>query len=120
MEKLIPDWHTHYSDLAQLPNAIDIIIAQHESWMKSAVRGGVRMALALMQMHYTTAESWRLATGIPAEYIEAQRASIFDSVKGWTSKIARMVSTSTFYPEAEIPTTPEEPEEEDDDEESEE
>ena len=57
--------YAHASNLAQLPNAIDIIIAQHESWMKSAVRGGVRMALALMQMHYTTAESWRLATGIP-------------------------------------------------------
>jgi len=97
VEKFIPDRQTHYSDLAQLPNAIDIIIAQHESWMRSAVRGGVRMALALMQMHYTTTESWRLATGIPQHYTEAQRASIFDSVKGYASKIARMVSTSTFY-----------------------
>ena len=119
MEKLIQDRHSHYADLAQLPNAIDIIIAQHESWMKSAIRGGVRMALALMKMHYTTAESWRLATGIPQEYTEAQRAGIFDSVKGWASKIARMVSTSTFYPEAVIPTTPEDPEEEDDEEEAE-
>ena len=72
-----------------------------------------------MQMHYTTAESWRLATGIPTEYTEAERTNIFDSVKGWASKIARMVSVSTFYPEAEIPTTPEEPED-DDEEESEE
>ena len=70
------------------------------------------MALALMQMHYTTAASWRLAIGIPQDYTESQRASIFESVKGWASKIARMVSTSTFYPEAEIPATPKEPEEE--------
>ena len=27
VEKLIPDRHTHYSDLAQLPSAMDIIIA---------------------------------------------------------------------------------------------
>lgn len=114
VEKFIPDRQAHYSDLAQLPNAIGIVIAQHESWMRSAVRGGVRMALALMQMHYTTAESWRLATGIPKDYTEAQRTSIFDSVKGYASKIARMVSTSTFYPEAEIPDTPEEDDEEDD------
>ena len=62
---------------AQLPTAIDIIIAQYDIWMRSAARGGVRMALGLMQMHYTTAESWRLATGIPQDYTEAQRVSIF-------------------------------------------
>ena len=80
--------------------------------MKSAVRGGVRMDLALMHMHYTTAESWRLATGFPQEYTEAQRASIFESVKGYDTKIGWMVSTSTFYPEADCPATPEEPAEE--------
>ena len=70
------------------------------------------MALALMHMHYTTTESWSLATGIPLEYTKAERTSIFDSVKGYATKIGRMVSTSTFYPEVECPATPEEPAEE--------
>ena len=113
MEKIIPDRQSHYSDLIQLPNALDIAVAQYDVWMRSAARGGVRMALGLMQIHYTTAESWRLATGIPSEYTETEMNNIFDSVKGWASKIARMVSVSTFYPEAEIPTTPEEPEDDD-------
>ena len=67
------------------------------------------MALGVMQMHYPSAKSWRLATGIPQGYSDAERVKIFDSVKGFASKIARMVSLTTFYPEAEIPSTPENP-----------
>ena len=72
------------------------------------------MALGLMQMHYPSAKSWRLATGIPQGYTDTKRAEIFEFVKGFCSKIARMVFISTFYPEAEIPATPEEPSDEDD------
>ena len=107
--KFNPARQAHYSDLSQLPNAIDIVIAQQESWMKSAVRGGVRTALALMHMHYTIAKSWRLAKGIPQEITKAERTSIFDSVKGYATKIGQMVSTLTFYPEDECPATPEDP-----------
>ena len=109
MEKFIPDRQAHYSDLSLLPNANDIVIAQQESWMKSAVRGGIHMSLALMHMHYTTAESWHFAMEIPQEIAEAERTTIFDSVKGYATKIGQMVSTLTFYPEDECPATPEDP-----------
>ena len=65
------------------------------------------MALGLMKIHYPSAKPWRLCIGIRQAYSEAERAEIFESVKGFASKIARMVSTTTFYPEEEIPATPE-------------
>ena len=76
VEKIIPERQSHYSDLIQLPNALDIAVAQYDVWMHSAARGGVRMALGLMQMHYTTAESWRLATSIPSEYTEIEEQDL--------------------------------------------
>ena len=77
--------------------------------MKSVVHGRVRMALSLMHMHYTTAESWHLVAGIPQEITKVERTSIYNLVKGYATKIGWMVSTSTFYPEADCPATPEEP-----------
>ena len=43
VEKIIPDRQSHYIDLIQLPNALDIVVAQYDIWMHSAACGGVRM-----------------------------------------------------------------------------
>ena len=81
------------------------------------------MDLGLMKMNYPSTKPWHLGIGIPQGYTDTERANIFESVKGFASKIGRMLSTTTFYPEAKIPATPEEPideEDEDDEDESEE
>lgn len=96
VNKLLPDQKEKYSDVGQLPTAIDEAIAQRQSWMQFCAQGGMRMALGLMKMHYPATKPWRLGTGIPQGYSNTERAEIFETVKGFASKIARMVSTTTF------------------------
>ena len=120
VSKLLSDQKDKYSDIVELPAAIEEVISQRQTWVPSGVRGGVHMALGLMKMHYPSAKPWRLGTGIPQAYSETERAEIFESFKGFASKIARMVSTTTFYPEEEILATPENPSDSDEDDDAEE
>ena len=103
--KFFPEKKKEYSDISHLSEALVEAVTHHDDKLRSAARGGAKMALGLMMSHFPDAECWRLGTGVPRSLPSEKVAELFDSVKGYATKIANMVSLTTYYPAEEIPKT---------------
>ena len=66
----------------------------------------------LEEKDYPEAEAWRVMAGFPLEkedgtpLEEKDRKAILHSVSGYASKVAKMVSLTTFLKEVPCPPTP--------------
>jgi len=105
--KFFPEKKKEYSDISHLSEALGEAVARHDDKLLSAARGGEKTALGLMMCHFPDVECWRLGTGVPQSLPSEKVAEFFDSVKGYATKIANMVSLTTYFPAEEIPKTPE-------------
>ena len=90
--------------------------------LRSSARGGPKMAMGLMMVHYPDAEPWRVASGFPEAKEDGSlltpedERAIMSSVAGYACKVANMVSLSAIFKD--VPALPS-PEEELDDEQEE-
>ena len=105
--KFFPEKKKALADVFDLPDALDEAVAHQDEKLRSAARGGAKTTLGLMMCHFPDAECWRLGTGVPQSLASEKVSEIFNSVKGYATKIANMVSLSTYFPAEEIPKTPE-------------
>ena len=111
-EKFFPGNPEPPVNLASLEAELAEAVSFFDERLRSSARGGAKTALGFMMAHYPEAEAWRIASGFPLEKEDGSpldnqdRKKILHSVSGYASKIANMVSLTTFFKEVSCPPTP--------------
>ena len=112
VEKFFPGNPESLTDLAGLAAELDEATSFFDEQLRSSAHGGTKTVLHLMMAHYPETEAWRIASGFPLEKEDGtplddqDRRKILQSVSGYASKVATMVSLTTIFKEVSCPPTP--------------
>ena len=89
-------------DLETLPEALERATQRHDDALRSAARGGAKVALALTAAWYPDADIRQLTEFMPTEDGNDQPidvAQVLSSVQGYATRVANMVDIRKFYKE---------------------
>jgi hypothetical protein len=77
--------------------------------LRSAARGGAKLALGLVRGHYPEVNMWRVIKCFPAkdrDGNELVKEKVYASVSGFASAVAEMVDLSIFFSKRPVPPRP--------------
>ena len=97
IRKLFPKKDPEKTAVEDVPELMREVAKGQEGRLRSAIRGGARIVLALMLAHYRTTKPACLASGMPSTTRAEESTCLFTEVFGYATHISDMVNVETHF-----------------------